>query len=288
MDSLGSQGTDCLFLKLGGSLLTDKTKPESLRAELARDLCKQIAQVWHSQPGMRLLLGIGSGSFGHFPAQQYDLSQGAQHKNAWYGVALTADSAARLVRQIIAWLLEFDLPAWCLQPGARWTTSEKRIASSDDWIVVQAVLNGLLPVVHGDVMLDSRQEVAIASTEEVFRHLVPHLRPSRILLAGEVPGVLRDPRQGSVPVNVIPWLEASDLIQLRSSLGESRGTDVTGGMAAKVMKCLEITQAYPSTTIHIFDGQPAGALQRVMLDPDAEGGTRIGIWPKKITAFPGN
>ncbi len=268
--------SECLFLKLGGSLLTDKTRPEALRADLGRDLCRQIARVWQARPGLHLLLGIGSGSFGHVPAHRYGLMQGAGHEDAWYGAALTADSAARLVRQVVAWLLEMQVPAWSVQPGACWATANRRIAQGDAWIIAQAFQRGLLPVVHGDVMLDVGQEVAIASTEEVFRHLVPHLKPARILLAGEVPGVLRNPQLGAIRANVIPWLEQRDLAPLHSSLGHSRGTDVTGGMADKVKTCSEMARHSPATCVHIFDGRPAGALQRVLLDPEVEIGTRIG------------
>lgn len=268
---------DCLFLKLGGSLLTDKTRPEALRTDLGRELCRQIAQVWHAQPGLHLLLGIGSGSFGHVPAQRYGLMQGAQHEDAWYGAALTADSAARLVRQVVAWLLELHVPAWSIQPGARWTTANRHLGGDDAWIIKQAFQRGLLPVVHGDIMLDVRQEVAIASTEEVFRHLASFLQPSRILLAGEVPGVLRDPRRGAAPSNVVPRIEDSNMAKLGPSLGSSRGIDVTGGMADKVRTCLEIARTSPATTVHIFDGRPSGVLQQVMRDPDAEVGTRIGV-----------
>ncbi len=275
MHNPNTPAPECLFLKLGGSLLTDKTRPEALRTELARALCRQIAHVWQAQPGLRLLLGIGSGSFGHVPARQYGLAPGVQHPDAWYGAALTADSAARLVRQVVAWLLELQLPAWSVQPSACWTTMNRTIVQGDGHRVVQALQRGLIPVVHGDVMLDTSQGIAIASTEEVFRCLVPYLRPSRILLAGEVPGVLRDPQQGLAAANVVPWIEMDDLAHLGMALGASRGIDVTGGMADKVKRCLAIVRDYPSTIVHIFDGRPAHALQRLMLDPDLAMGTRL-------------
>ena len=57
--------SDLIFLKLGGSLLTDKTGTEALRADTLQRLAAEIAAARAADPQLRLVLGHGSGSFGH-------------------------------------------------------------------------------------------------------------------------------------------------------------------------------------------------------------------------------
>lgn len=266
---------ECVFLKLGGSLLTDKTRVECLRGELGRDLCRQIAAARDIRPDLKLVLGIGSGSFGHVHARRYRLDRGADDPRAWYGATLTADSAARLVRQVIAWLGQEGVPAWSFQPGAAWSARAGRIEMGEASIVRDALRHGVLPVVHGDVMLDAERGVAIVSTEEVFRFLARHIPPARILLAGEVPGVLRNPHRTGEAPDIVPVLRAGDARGLTERLGGSRGTDVTGGMASKVSACFNMVRETPSLSVHIFDGRPPQAVREMLLHEAGAVGTRI-------------
>ncbi len=59
------------FLKLGGSLITDKDSPHTARPEILRRLADEIVAARQSNPAMQLLIGHGSGSFGHMPAKKY-------------------------------------------------------------------------------------------------------------------------------------------------------------------------------------------------------------------------
>lgn len=264
-----------LFLKLGGSLLTDKTRPEALRASLGQDLCRQIACAWQAQPQMSLVLGVGAGSFGHVPAQQYGLAQGTGHTEAWYGAAVTADGVARLARRVVSWLLPHRVPVWPVSPSAQWHTHAGRIDTGNVQMIREALARGLVPLVHGDVMLDQVQGAAIASTEEIFRHLAAPLRPDRILLAGEVSGVLADPDRGDTPANVVPLLDRKSRAGLQEVLGSSRGIDITGGMASKVNAGLAMTDASPGTLVHIFDGRPPDAVRHMLENSRLPGGTRL-------------
>src|SRR5512144_2558166 len=63
--------TELALLKLGGSLITDKTRPYTARIEKIADLAREIAAAKRTRPDLPLLLGHGSGSFGHTAAKEY-------------------------------------------------------------------------------------------------------------------------------------------------------------------------------------------------------------------------
>ncbi|MEA3340850.1 MAG: uridylate kinase, partial [Chloroflexota bacterium] len=132
-----------------------------------------------------------------------------------------------------------------------------------------ALSRGLVPLVYGDVALDDARGGAIISTEDIFVYLADELRPTRILLLGEVAGVL------GPDGDVIPRITPADLPTLREALSGSAGVDVTGGMADKVMRMVELVQRHPETEVHILTGSAAGLLTRVLLDDRLFTGTRV-------------
>ena len=64
-------GAQLVFLKLGGSLITDKRLPETPRLDVIRQVAATIAACLHREPALRLLIGHGSGSFGHVYGRRY-------------------------------------------------------------------------------------------------------------------------------------------------------------------------------------------------------------------------
>ena len=74
-----------IFLKLGGSLITDKAKPHSVRLSTMERVLTEIKDASRADPGMQLLIGHGSGSFGHTPAKKYSTRSGVYTEKDWFG-----------------------------------------------------------------------------------------------------------------------------------------------------------------------------------------------------------
>ncbi len=260
---------DLLFLKLGGSLLTDKRGVESLRAGVLARLAVEIAAARAARPGLRLLLGHGSGSFGHTGAARHGTRQGVAGPAAWRGFAEVADAAARLNRHVIAALLAAGVPAVGLPPSASALVVNGRLMQMATGPVVAALDAGLLPVVFGDVAFDTARGGTIVSTEEALEYLAHALRPSWLLLAGDTPGVY------DLHGQVVPLITLATLPDLLPALGGSGGTDVTGGMASKVAAVLDLITAAPGLQARIFTGLEDDLLTRLLLDPRQTIGTRL-------------
>lgn len=258
-----------LFLKLGGSLLTDKTATEALRgAELVR-LAEEIATARAARPGLRLVLGHGSGSFGHVAAARHGTRAGVVGADAWVGFAAVSDAAARLNRHVVAALLAAGVPAIGLPPSASAVVADGHIRALATGPVLAALEAGLLPVVFGDVAFDSARGGTIVSTEEVLGYLAHTLRPAWLLLAGETAGVL------DAGGHVLPRISRATLPAVLPALGGSRGTDVTGGMASKVMTMLDLLAGLPGLRVRVFSGLVPGLLARLLQAPDLQEGTEL-------------
>ncbi|HEX9669793.1 MAG TPA: uridylate kinase, partial [Thermoanaerobaculia bacterium] len=107
--------TDITLLKLGGSLLTDKTRARAVRGEVIRRLAGEIVAAG---AGGALLLGHGSGSFGHVAAARAGIGAGPVARERLAGVAETQAEAAELHRMVIAALREAGARPFSFVPGS--------------------------------------------------------------------------------------------------------------------------------------------------------------------------
>jgi isopentenyl phosphate kinase len=267
-------GTDLVFLKLGGSLITDKDQPHTARPEVIARLAGEIAAVRRENTGLRLVLGHGSGSFGHVPGRKYGTRRGVRTPAEWTGFSEVWYEASHLNRLVMEGLRSAGLAALAFPPSAAVMAAGGRAAAWDLAPLRAALEAGLLPVIFGDVAFDTQQGGTILSTEDLFDYLAPELRPSRILLAGLEPGVWAD---FPACTRLVAEINASSLEQIQAGLGGSASTDVTGGMASKVSQALAWGNALPGLEVRIFSGQEAGSVQRALAGEAV--GTRVAARP---------
>jgi len=262
-----------VFLKLGGSLITDKTRPYTPRQEIIALLASEVRQALDSAQDLSLLIGHGSGSFGHWAAKPYGTRHGVQSPAQWRGYAEVAAAAARLNHIVTDAFLAAGAPVLSVQPSASARCRDGVLRYLDTHPIHTALAQGLVPLVYGDVALDDTRGGTIISTEDIFLFLADELCPARILLLGEVPGV-RD-SDGAL----VPDITPSTLPILREALAGSGGVDVTGGMADKVTRMVELVQHHPETEVYVCTGTEPGLLTHMLLDANLRVGTRIGITP---------
>ncbi len=254
---------DVTFLKLGGSLITDKTRREAARPEVLSRVAHEVAAALQAEPGLRLVLGHGSGSYGHFAAERYGIHRGRPAD--WAGYAETAAAAARLNRLVIDACLAEAVPAVALQPSASARTRDGQLLEMVTWPLDALMERNLVPVVYGDVALDETRGSAIISTEQIFDYLARQLEPRRILLAGEVDGVYTADPHGEPAARLLSTITPASWEAAARQLAGARGVDVTGGMHGKVRQMLALAEALPGLRVSIFSGVGAGRILAALL-----------------------
>ncbi|CAM9484273.1 unnamed protein product [Ectocarpus sp. 12 AP-2014] len=146
-----------------------------------------------------------------------------------------------------------------LQPAASAVCRGGRLISMATAPIKAALEAGIVPVVHGDVAFDQELGGTVASTEEIFAFLARELKPRWLLLVGETEGVFGG--DGAC----VPEISLESLPSIEGSLGGSRGTDVTGGMASKVRDMISLVESLPGARIRIFSGLSPGGVKRTLL-----------------------
>ncbi|HEY5729813.1 MAG TPA: isopentenyl phosphate kinase [Anaerolineales bacterium] len=272
---------ELVFLKLGGSLITDKTQPFTPRLDVMDDIALQIKTALllpsstGSRPDIRLVLGHGAGSFGHVPASEYHTRDGLPPKatplahrerdeteeNYWRGFAEVWYQASALNRFVMEALHKAEVRAVSLSPVSSVIASNGQVSVWETTPLRMALSAGIVPVIHGDVVFDEIRGGTILSTEDLFGHLARALNPDRILLAGLEAAVWEDfPARTKKIEKITP----ATFEKVSAGVGKAMGADVTGGMESKVRQMLGLVQDIPELTVHVFSGKEPGSLLRAL------------------------
>lgn len=236
----GASGvSDLSVLKLGGSVITDKTEPETVAAERLAGLAATVAA--HDGP---LVLVHGGGSFGHYHANEHGVStsDGSRDPEAARDIH---GAMQRLNDAVVGALADAGAPAVPVHPFSVATRHTDATLTLPTDAVAAMVEEGFVPVLHGDVVAHTGKGVTILSGDELVVALAGSLAADRVGLCSAVPGVLDT--EGVVVDRVDTFAQVAD------ALGGSEATDVTGGMAAKVRELLAL-----DAPAYVFDAGGVG------------------------------
>jgi isopentenyl phosphate kinase len=256
---------DLILLKLGGSLITEKARPETPRREVIARLAGEIARASREA---RLIVGHGSGSFGHVAARESGIAAGLRSPDQLPGVSRTQERAAALHRLVVEALVEAGALPYSIAPSSCLLAEAGRPAELAAEPLLLALDRGLLPVLYGDVVMDRAWGVSICSTEKVFeiaaRALLGHGHTiRRALWLGETDGLY------DAEGKTVPRISAGDLERAAEAIGDPAGTDVTGGMRLRVETALALARlGVPSL---LANGLVPGLLERAVRGEEVPG-----------------
>ncbi|MDD2439149.1 MAG: isopentenyl phosphate kinase [Methanosarcinaceae archaeon] len=253
-----NDSSELVILKLGGSVITDKSAADGVvrKAELLR-----IAREISGYRG-KLIVVHGAGSFGHTYAKKYGLDRKFDPE----GGRITHESVKKLSIAVVEALTHFGIRAVAVHPLGCTVCKNGRIESLYLDNLKLMLENGFVPVLHGDVVMDSELGGCVLSGDQILPYLAKALQASRLGLGSAAEGVLG--KDGKAVLELTP----SNFEEVRGYIGASEDTDVTGGMLGKVWELLNLCKT-SCITSHIFNAGKADNVQR-FLEGEAIG-TRI-------------
>ena len=225
------------ILKLGGSVVTKKDTPETVNDDALDHACDEIAAFLSDATVVdsvddpnQLVVVHGGGSFGHYHAAEHGLSSSSGSRD---GEALTEVHRAMgaLNERIVDELHQRGVNALPVRPLSVAHRDESTL-HFDTGAVETMLEEGFVPVTHGDVVAEGGVGGTVLSGDDIVVSLTTTLSPERVGLCSTVPGVLDE--KGNVIERIDSYAD------VESALGGSDTTDVTGGMAHKVKKLLEV------------------------------------------------
>jgi len=253
----GSERRSLVVVKLGGSLLTRKREVEKLRPKVLHRLAEELAEVRSAD----LVVLHGAGSFGHPGAARFGLAAapvgprpGAERLR---GAAIVGAEVRRLHLAVLRELVAAGAAPWSIPLSGVARNRGGLLAELDAAPFLRALERGMMPVSFGDVVPDETWGVSILSADTAATELARRLKPTRVVFATDVPGVLEGPPGGRRAV--VPEVTEGLLTQLRPRPG---ATDVTGGIRAKLDAMLAIARTGADAAL--ISGLTDGAVSRAV------------------------
>lgn len=256
-------------LKLGGSLITDKAKPMEAKMDIITTLASQIAAALKKDPDLQLIIGNGAGSFGHYAVITHHMQNGLNAQDKNIGYAHVQKAVAQLNRYIVDALIEAGVAAVSFQASSAIVGHNGKIVDFPLDVIEEAFSHNIVPVMYGDILLDTEKGSMIASTELLISAAAGALtkkgyRVHKVIHNGVTQGVL------DAQKNIIPLITRKNLEDVKKLIYATDGFDVTGGMLHKIEESLVLAdKGIPSMIINGISEKDL--LTNALLDQDVKG-----------------
>ncbi|MEM2093229.1 MAG: isopentenyl phosphate kinase, partial [Candidatus Bathyarchaeia archaeon] len=219
-----------VILKIGGSVLTNKTAELEARMDMISSIADQVLEA---NP-KNLVIVHGGGSFGHPTAQKYAIKDGFRSESQRIGFAETHHIMTVLNGLLMDALIWRGIPAISMAPSSYVITHNGRIQHFETSIIRRLLEMGFIPVLYGDTVLDEEMGFTILSGDQIVAYLATRMNAEKILVGVDVDGVYDDDPKSNPKAKMFNRLNLEDMKSLLGMLGGSEGYDVTGGMRSKI------------------------------------------------------
>ncbi len=246
-----------VILKLGGALITDKSKGafDIAKSDVIERVAREIAEVVKEVKDLELILVHGAGSFGHPYVKEYGIDNPR-------GVSMTHLACERLCEIVCRALLKEGVNVAPVHPFTAF-----RIDADMDGVncvkfdkrLFEELMQEFTPVTHGDVVL-SYEGWKVLSGDDIAVTLAKEFKAERVGFATNTEIIFKGKPAREFSLKYIDCLDSVD----------KKKTDVTGGMKGKLRKVSAIAG---KSEVFIFSGLREGNVSAFLRGEEV--GTRI-------------
>ncbi|TFG11938.1 MAG: isopentenyl phosphate kinase family protein [Promethearchaeota archaeon] len=226
-------GQKLYILKLGGSLLTDKQKPESIRYEILTRITQEIINTKE-----KLILIHGGGSFGHPLAKKYKIFDGLDRKvvDQTLGLSRTHYAMNKFNSLIIKSFLDNNFPVLPIQTSSSFIQDSRQTFSQAINIIEATLDLDIMPILYGDILLSMDGSFSIISGDQIIFLLCRDLKNykvSKVIFAMDVDGIYIKGKKNEKDHKLAEIIHKKELNDLEL-VKMDRKIDVTGGIEGKI------------------------------------------------------
>lgn len=228
------------IIKLGGSIITDKSRPYTPNEKALKMLALEIKKA-----GVPVLIVHGQGSFAHTSAKKYGGKKGYK---STLGVAKVFLDAMEMNSVVMKVLYKAKIPAVSFRPNSLFLSTNGKLSKNNIQPVYEALQQGIVPVLYGDVIMDTRLKTTIFSGEVSARYVAlllakHHVNVKKIIQVGRTDGVLASDGKS------LSRISAQSFEGIKKYIFTTKTTDVTGGMLHKVEEAVQLARLGIQTII---------------------------------------
>jgi len=240
-----------IIFKIGGSILTDKSKYKKIRGNEINRIASEltiISEMNESKELPKLILIHGAGSFGHPLVKE----KGLQEKSVtnFLDVLDVQLAVKELHSKFIRVLSDRGIEVQTFHPSSFVVTKAGEIVSFETKQIEESLKRNVVPVLHGDMVMDSELGSYVLSGDRIVSYLATKFGADKVGMGTNTPVLDEDG-------DPIEKVDASDV----SYTNNSCDADVTGGMKNKIRELLNINHKCEA---YIFDASEEGNIKKFM------------------------
>ena len=239
--------SELTILKIGGSVITDKSKELQVRMQVINRLAEEIQRADVES----LIIVHGGGSFGHPLAQRYAIAEGFKEEKQKIGFSETHHVMTVLNGLFMDALIWHNIPAVSVTPSSCIITKNGRIQHFEDVPLKMQLEMGFFPVLYGDAVLDSELGFTILSGDQLVSVLATKLDAERVIIGVDVDGLYDCDPKVKKSAKMFKHLTSEELQELQTKLDKPTACDVTGGMFGKMAELSKaVENGIPVTVVN--------------------------------------
>ncbi len=262
-------------LKLGGALITDKSKPYSFRAGVLDAAAQEIRECMDSKLIESLVLVQGVGSFGHPPVLEHRLHRGFTGPEQLLPLSWTQAKVAELRTLVVDSLYRAGIPVCLMYPSSMMTAEKTRISSHFLESLKGFLSMGMVPLIGGDILIDSAMGFSVCSGDSMISLIARELGAKRAIYASDVNGIYDSDPKINPNAKLFDTVNLSNLDEAIEKMGKAGVQDASGAMKGKVAAIEPISDLIQKgLDVSIISMMEYGSL-KALLNGDQSNSTRI-------------
>jgi len=214
---------DVILVKLGGSLITFKDKPLKANFKVIDSLTKIFKQI--STP---MIIVHGGGSFGHYYANKYGLSDKYSSLSNT-GVMLTKYYMNKLNSLVVDSFIQSAIPSYPIAPINLFVND--KLTNDAKNTLIYTLKQGITPITFGDVII-SKNGYKILSGDKIMKMIGININPIRAVFIMNVDGFYYPDFNSG---NLVSKLNFENKILKKFVVNK---IDVTGGINTKLQESI--------------------------------------------------
>ncbi len=229
-----------IILKIGGSVITEKkNNAKKIKRKVLERLAKEIVGA-KKKKNFSLIIIHGVGAFGHVAAKEFKLDQGYKNRSQINAIAETYTDLKKLDLEVIKIFKKTGLNMVPFQPSSAWTLDNKRLKDVNVDIIKKYLDLDLIPVLHGDILMDNKIKFSILSGDQMIYCLAKELKAEKVIIGTDVDGVFDSNPKINKKATLYAVINKNNVKKIK--VNETNVVDVTGGMRGKINELLQLAK----------------------------------------------
>lgn len=255
-----------VIIKLGGSVITDKSKSKGgFRKEVVTRLTKEIAKARKKQD-FDLILIHGAGGYAHYLTTKYRLGEGLLNDKSVWGFALVKKELFKLNNLVWNQCMRAGLAVCMVQPSAVIFTQNGKIKSFDTGFIESLLQIGVTPLLMGDDVIDETLGIAVLSGDKMLAYLAYKLKADKIIFVSDVNGVFDKNPKIYKDAKIIKKINRKNFTSVINSMEVFNREDASGEMKGKLLAIKEYLAGFK---VQIVGGFSKASLEAALIGKES-------------------